>query len=415
MFLFISTLIKTNIFVAMRIAFATTEFLTEKIYDGGLSNYIFRVSLSLKSLGHEPIVFVSSNQNNKIEYKGIKVIQVKGRAFTWWYWLLNGLTFFRFNPALLMILRSYRIKEAIIKQHQLKKLDIVQYTNLMALGILKPKLIPCVLRISSYQKLIDNANGEKQSFRLWQKQYLQDKMLKSFQNIYGPSKIIADYIYSKLKKEVKIIETPFVMQNGALDNQLVNKIKKNTNSSPYLLYFGSISQLKGLLDIGQIIEAFFLKYSKYYFVFIGKDILFNKRSTIKTIKLNAGKFEDRVLWFNSTPHHLLYPVIQNAEMVVLPSRLDNFPNTCIEAMAFGKVVIGTYKTSFEQLIDHKISGILCEHTNPKSLMEAIDYGMSLSQEEKNKMGEKAQERVNALRPEIVVKQLLDYYNMVINQ
>ena len=100
-------------------------------------------------------------------------------------------------------------------------------------------------------------------------------------------------------------------------------------------------------------------------------------------------------------------------MVVLPSRLDNFPNTCIEAMAFGKVVIGTYKTSFEQLIEDKVSGILCEHTNPQSLMTAIDYGMMLSEKEKLQIGKIAKARIEKLKPEIVVKQLVDYYKSVI--
>ncbi len=39
--------------------------------------------------------------------------------------------------------------------------------------------------------------------------------------------------------------------------------------------------------------------------------------------------------------------------------MDNFPNACIEAMYFSKVVIGTDGASFEQLITHGKNGLLC--------------------------------------------------------
>ena len=186
----------------MRIALATTEFLTEKIYDGGLSNYIYRVSLSLQSLGHEPVVFIASNKNESLSYYGIKVIRIKEKQLTWWYWLVNIITLFRLNPALLFMVRSYRFKKTISKYHRNTPFDIIQYTNLMGLAIFKPKNIPYTIRISSYQKLIDRASGRKQNFRLWQKQYLQDIMLKRTKYVFGPSRIIGDYIANKFNKEI---------------------------------------------------------------------------------------------------------------------------------------------------------------------------------------------------------------------
>ncbi len=399
----------------MRIALATTEFLTEKIYDGGLSNYIYRVSLSLQSLGHEPVVFIASNKNESLSYYGIKVIRIKEKQLTWWYWLVNIITLFRLNPALLFMVRSYRFKKTISKYHRNTPFDIIQYTNLMGLAIFKPKNIPYTIRISSYQKLIDRASGRKQNFRLWQKQYLQDIMLKRTKYVFGPSRIIGDYIANKFNKEIALIETPFTLDSSNSDNELLNDLISKTSNNPYLLYFGSLYPVKGLLDISKIVEQFFKKYPSHYFVFIGKDIGSNGKPILEILKEKAGKHCHRIIWYFSTPHNLLYPVIQNAELVVLPSRLDNFPNTCIEAMAFGKVVIGTYKTSFEQLINPGISGLLCEHSHPESLMEAIDYGLNMTELEKQAMGKKAMERIEKLKPEIVVKELVEYYEKVIDK
>jgi glycosyltransferase involved in cell wall biosynthesis len=397
----------------MRIALATTEFLTEKTYDGGLSNYIYRVSLSLQSLGHEPIVFVASTKNEILDYNSLTVVRINEKQLTWWYWLLNGLTLFRLNPALLFMMRSYRMKRAILNYHRNHPIDIVHYTNAMALGIFKPRNIPSCIRISSYQKLLDEASGYKQTFRLWQKQYLQDVMLKQAKYVFGPSKIIGNHIAQKFNKEIALIETPFALDNTNTSNDRLNEINTLTQNNPYLLYFGSLTQLKGLLDIAEVLPHFFKAFPTHYFVFIGKDIGVNGQSIVTLLKEKAGTYSDRIIWYTSTPHPLLYPVIQHADLVVLPSRLDNFPNTCIEAMAFGKVVIGTYKTSFEQLIEPHISGLLCEHSNPESLMNVIDYALKMPEAEKKSIEINAQKRIKNLKPEIVVQQLVEYYQTVI--
>lgn len=397
----------------MRIALATTEFLTEKTYDGGLSNYIYRVSLSLQALGHEPVVFVASNKDETLEYNGIKVVRVQERYLTWWYWLMNILTLFRLNPALLYMVRSYHFKKIICRYHQINPIDLVQYTNLMALAIFRPKNIPSVIRISSYQKLIDEASGRKQNFRLWQKQYLQDLMLKRAKHIFGPSQIIGNYISKKLNKKISLIETPFTIDNSETNTERLDEILKQTVGNPYLLYFGSLYPLKGLLDISKILKPLFEKHPTLYFVFIGKDIGSNGKPILEILKEKAGKYSNRIIWYFSTPHNLLYPIIQSAELVVLPSRIDNFPNTCIEAMAFGKIVIGTHKTSFEQLINDKISGLLCEHSNPESLMKTIEFGLNLTEAQKLEMGKNAKKRIERLKPEIVVKELVDYYNEIL--
>ena len=51
----------------MRIAFPTTEFVSEKTsFDGGLSNYLFKISKELIKMGHTPLIFVVSDKNEEI-------------------------------------------------------------------------------------------------------------------------------------------------------------------------------------------------------------------------------------------------------------------------------------------------------------------------------------------------------------
>ena len=133
------------------------------------------------------------------------------------------------------------------------------------------------------------------------------------------------------------------------------------------------------------------------------------------IKKNAGEFSDRVICMGSLPREQLYPFIQNAEICFLPSRIENLSNACIEAMAMGKIVVATNGASYEQLIDDRVSGFLCERDNPESFLKAIYEALNMSKEEKDKMILKASERIKLLNPDTIYRKYFNSYNKVIKE
>jgi len=61
----------------LRIAFATPEFVTEKHFDGGLANYVNRVSKTLADLDHDVhVVTLSLQDEAKFEHEGVMVHRV---------------------------------------------------------------------------------------------------------------------------------------------------------------------------------------------------------------------------------------------------------------------------------------------------------------------------------------------------
>jgi len=61
----------------MRIAFATPEFVTENHFDGGLANYLNRVSTTLARLGHDVHIVTLSTQNeDELDHEGVTVHRV---------------------------------------------------------------------------------------------------------------------------------------------------------------------------------------------------------------------------------------------------------------------------------------------------------------------------------------------------
>jgi hypothetical protein len=61
----------------MRIAFLTTEFITEAYFSGGLANYLHRVSRSLAAYGHDVHVVTYSDRNGLfVTPEGVSVHRV---------------------------------------------------------------------------------------------------------------------------------------------------------------------------------------------------------------------------------------------------------------------------------------------------------------------------------------------------
>ena len=111
----------------------------------------------------------------------------------------------------------------------------------------------------------------------------------------------------------------------------------------------------------------------------------------------------------------LYPFIENAEICLLPYRIDNLSNACIEAMAMGKIVIGTDGASFEQLIDDRKSGFLCRRDNPESYFEAVEEVLSMSEAAKRQIELEASRQVKRLAPEVIYRKYYDFYQKVISE
>lgn len=397
----------------MKIALVTPEFVSEKQnFDGGLANYINRLAISLESLGHKPIIIVASDKNDYIKHNNIDVYRVNVKKHP--LFILSNIFYF-ISRTLKILIRSYLMRNMIKKIYKNEKIDIIQYPSFQALSFFSIREVPFVIRISAYQKIWNRIYKHSKFIDTKICNKIEDISYKRVKNIFGPSKNIARMIQKSLSLEnkIKVIETPFTLDIDREDFSISNKIVQQVSNNRYLLFFGTLGVLKGIKEIGEIIYQLFQKFPDTFFVFVGKRTKIDGIDSLEYLKQKAAEHVGKVIYFSQMPHSQLYPIIKNSYGVILPSRIDNLPNTCIESMAMRKVVIGTRGASFEQLIDDKVSGFLCEIGDSKSLLGKIQELMLLNDKEKEKIEEKAYNRILELRPEKVVKELIEYYKNII--
>ncbi len=393
----------------MNIAFITPEYVTEKGFDGGLSNYIHKISLALNERGHNIFIIVSSDKDEQFMQQGITIIRTKTHLK--FLDIFNKLFRVRLPGPLLCIIQSWKLNKALNKLNKSINLDIAQFASYTAVGIFAAKHIKSIARISSYQPLWDKAYGIETSISSKINTYLELYALRRISKVYGPSEIIAHAISEQLGKPVEILESP-----------LPGKIKVNPimytdalKDKQYLLFFGSIGILKGVKEIGEILPILLKKHKNIHFVFIGKDMGYKGIPMIDYVWKQAGENRGRCIYLGSIKQIYLQPIIQNACAVVLPSRIDNLPNTCTESMALGKIVIGTRGASFDQLIKDAKNGYLCDIADSNSLLSTIEKVLRLSSEQKQLIEDNAKKVVTRLEMNIIAEKTEQLFRSIIGK
>jgi glycosyltransferase involved in cell wall biosynthesis len=150
-----------------------------------------------------------------------------------------------------------------------------------------------------------------------------------------------------------------------LKNNEVKFYKKNPSERSIILFVGRLSLEKGVDILLEAIKIIMEKLSNKNFLLqlIGKGPLKEYCSNfIYKYQLPASIIE---------PTYKIEPYYWQADIVVLPSRVDPFPLVMLEAGLFQKPFIGSNIDGIAEFIQNDETGILCESANAKKLAKAI--------------------------------------------
>ncbi|MDE6845126.1 MAG: glycosyltransferase family 4 protein, partial [Lachnospiraceae bacterium] len=302
------------------------------------------------------------------------------------------------------IIVNRKISELI----SIRKVDIIQFSSIRSWSILYYGKIPATMRLSSYDKLYyrDYPNKTIANTRA----FLQRLAAKRCTAVFAPSKVNANAFAKDTHRRVQVIETPFWNECSEYDASVYHN---RLEGKKYFLFFGRLTITKGVLVIANILERFLELNREYYFVCCGIEQGGCKENLVRSLRNGAGKYRDRFIYVKALPHNSLYPIVMQADFVICPSFIENFSNTCMEAMYFERVVIGTDGASYEQLIDDGENGLLCIPGDSESLLDKMNEAAAMNEAQKTEMGRKARRRIDKLAPEIMVKKLVRYYQYVI--
>lgn len=395
----------------LRIAFATPEYVTESHFDGGLANYLGRVSTILASLGHDiHVVTLSLKDEGEFEHEGVMVHRVMlGRRWQG----LNRLTRYYVPTTLHWLNFSAQVYRKLKKLHRQKPFHLIQYPNYSSCGVLSIPFLRAahIVRASSYEPALNSAAGIRRNLDLALAEWLEVLQYRLASHSYAPSQAMRQTLATKAKmRDVALIRTPFYVENSEWDYTVYNQL---LNGKEYLLYFGRFQLHKGFHILAGVLPQFLKRYPTAYAVLVGRDMETSIGSSMAAFaREQCGDCVARLIVIDNIHHSQLYPVIDGARLVVLPSLVDNMPNTCLEAMGLGKVVIGTNGAGFEELITDSVNGFLVPPNDSQALVEKmisawIDPNLET-------IGADAKEQMLHFAPDKTIPSLLSYYSEVLD-
>lgn len=176
----------------------------------------------------------------------------------------------------------------------------------------------------------------------------------------------------------------------------------------YLLYLGRLSPEKGLLTV---IHAFMKIRSRNIRLLIAGDGPMRNQLS----RLATG--DPRIHLTGHLSGYVLKETTRNALAVVIPSEwYENAPVSVLEALAFGKPVIGSRIGGIPEMVDDKVNGFLFDPRNVADLQEKIEMILSMPTKRIYEMGKAARQKVEReYNAEVHYEGLMDIYRRALDK
>jgi glycogen(starch) synthase len=335
----------------MRIAFLTSEYVTDYQDGGGLGNYLHRMVKVLVDQGHEPEVFVSSALEPRVlNHAGVRVERVPPRPSSL---AMRGLrrvcdaAGLRFPAKLFLQARA--LAAALERRHGEDPFGIVQSADYMVVGlrVRRMKRRVHVIRCSSAADLYNEIDGHRSRDDRWREK-LERAAIRRADKAYAPSRFIAEHFRNRHGIPVEVLRPPVRLETAPSPETTCGLPQR------FLIHFGQLGRRKGTYWLGESLKCACNVEPDLRMVWVGRDY----EDELGKMLAPLGSHRWKVQVLHPLPKAELYAVLQRADAAVLPSLVDNLPNTVIECLMLGIPVIGTQGASIDELVQPGVTGEL---------------------------------------------------------
>jgi glycosyltransferase involved in cell wall biosynthesis len=349
----------------MRIAFLTPQFPSETSIGEGLGSYVYRIAKVLLESGHEPEVFVLSQHASQMSsYNGVLLHRVNWKKDQPLLHFLKGWFPSRsLRRSLELLLQARALSAALERRHAGAPFQIVQSADWLATGLLvrRNRGRLHIVRCSSAADLYGKIDGNV-SIADYCRGCLERLSMKRAEIVYAPSHYLADYFYRTHKMDVRVVRPPRYLDVQALPSPTFPLPER------FFVHFGLLIERKGTDLLAQALPLAWRRAPDLTMIWCGDPL---NHSKLESWRSSWGKRANQVHITGRITKAEMYAVLQRADAAVLPSQIDNLPNTVIESLMFGIPVIGSRGASIDELVDEGENGHLVALGDVNGLAEEL--------------------------------------------
>lgn len=180
-------------------------------------------------------------------------------------------------------------------------------------------------------------------------------------------------------------------------------------------FLGRLEPRKGILELMEAIGVILKVYPKISFRFLGPSWPYRGSDMETWIKKAYPNLLQSIGFRGAIRRQDLAHELAACDVVVLPSRWENFPFACWESMAAGRAVIGSAAGGMADVIGDGISGLLVQPRSPEDIAKKI-LSLIGKPDKVRKLASAGRARVqNNLDPKQVIKFQIASYQRAIDR
>ncbi len=284
-----------------------------------------------------------------------------------------------------------------------------------ALGFGPKQCPPCIVHLHSPTEFIAQHND-------WDI-YLPDTL--TAKRIEEYSIAAADALLCPSRYLARQVETYYGLKEGAVcvipypmgENPMLER-DSSVWETGTVCYVGRLERRKGVIEWIDAAVAVAGKYPKVCFEFVGANVLGS--SVMSGEEFVNRRIPDdlrrRFHFLGQQSRSSLPQFLTRARIAVVPSRWENFPNTCIEAMCSGLPVIASREGGMAEMIIDGRTGWLAGNSGSGGLAGALQRALETQPIKLAEMGRNASSDIRRICDnKKIVESHVDFCSQIVNQ
>jgi glycogen synthase len=323
------------------------------------------MAAALTAAGIEVEVFVPSASSGVLDFGGVRVQRVLGERSL----VARGAARVASVVAgsrgdlIVHLMNARRLTSAVEERHRELPFDVIQSSNHNLTGYYLERSDDRVhlVRISTSRRLYDQERGRRAAFIGGVVEALDVRGMRRADAVYAPSAFLAEHFRRMHGLDVHVVRPPAEL--GAVPAESIDA----ELPARYLVHFGSLGERKGTDAIAQALPQVWASEPGVRMVWVGQIA----DAAVARFRSAWGPHASNVTILGPRAKPDLYRVVLDAAASVLPSTVDNLPNTVIESLALGVPVIGSAGASIDELVEPGTSGLLVPIGDTRALAQAM--------------------------------------------
>jgi glycosyltransferase involved in cell wall biosynthesis len=270
------------------------------------------------------------------------------------------------------------LAESLVQAEQIDVVEAQEYQAPLywfqvrrAMGLGPARKPPCVVHLHSPTELLARYNGWRPRESVSGTVRLERYTVRAADAVMAPSRALASWASSRYQRDVAVVPYP-----AAGTAPLARS--RETWRSGTVCYVGRLEARKGIFEWTDAAVRAAQEFPEQRFEMVGADTSSDATRSVRREleKRIPPEVRPRFRFAGAQPRGSLEPFLAAARVAVVPSRWDNYPYVCVEAMLSGLPVLGTRSAGISEMVRDGESGWLADSATPDELHARLRQALS---------------------------------------